>query len=84
MLQTLKDRLLEIEDTPLSELHLLHYRVGVDVLHPQVMVLCSSFCDMLFEDNHVGIRYLLAIDRGENGSRIVMDGVDEDRRASRQ
>ena len=51
--QTVVDRLLERQKTSLPQLQLLGYRGVVDVLHPQVMILRTSFCDMLLEDHHI-------------------------------
>jgi hypothetical protein len=82
--QTLEDRLLEWESATLSQLHPLRHCVGVDVLHPEVVVPRSLFRDMFLEDDHVGIGNFFRVEGRDNGGCFIVDGVDDDWRASRQ
>lgn len=83
--QTLEDSIVCNRDlTSLPELLLTGLVGKVSVLNPAVVGACIPLGDMLLEDDHVGVRDLLCVRRGDDRSSIVMDGVDEDWRTCRQ
>lgn len=56
----------------------------MDVLNPAVVDGRVTLGNMVLEDDHVRVRNLLCIRRGDERSSIVVDGVHEDWRACRQ
>lgn len=83
VLQSLEDGILNGHAT-LAQLHLDRLSVVMDVLHPHVMVLSCPLCDVLLEDDHIRVRDVPAIDASHNRGNIIVDGIDDDWRASRQ
>jgi hypothetical protein len=83
VLQALEDGVLNRHAT-FPQLHLDGLGAGVDVLHPQMVVLSCSFGDVLLEDDHVRVGDLLAVDARHDRGCIIMNSTDNDWRASRQ
>jgi len=75
MLDALKYISSDRELGSLSKLSPLGLALGVDVLHPAVVVRGSSLGDVLLEDDNIGIRDFNRVGRGEERSNTLMDGL---------
>jgi hypothetical protein len=84
VLQSGEDRLLIGSHWALAQLHALVGVVIMNALNPQVVSLGGVLGDVVLEDNDIGIRDVLRVHWGDDGSSIIVDGVDEQWRASRQ
>ena len=62
VLQTTQDGIFAREETTLAKLHSLGVRVIVDALDPEVVSLGGILGNVVFEDDDIGIRYVLRID----------------------
>lgn len=60
---------------PLSKLSPLGLALGVDVLHPAVMLRRSLVRDVLLEDHDVGVGDCYSIGRGDEWCRVTVDGL---------
>jgi hypothetical protein len=63
VLETIKDLGCHGELRSLSQLHALALALGVDALHPVVVLLCVALLDVLLEHDHVGVGHLLRLRR---------------------
>jgi hypothetical protein len=61
VLEAVKDVGCDGELRPLSQLHALVGALGVDALHPVVVLLGAVLLDVLLEDDHVRVGHLLCL-----------------------
>lgn len=75
VLEAIEDLCCNRELGALSQLHTLVLALGVDALHPAVVVLGAAVLDVLLEHDHVRVWHLLSLCRREHGGGILVDGA---------
>ena len=82
MFQTLENSILKPCAISFPEITFRGLGGQVEVLYPAMVIFGRLGRDVVLEDDHVGVRYLLSELGGEYGSGIVVDCVDNDGRGT--
>jgi len=75
VLETLEDIGRDRELGTLSELSSLNLNLGMDILHPGVVISGGCLRDVLLEDDDVGVGNFNRVGRGEQRSNALVDGL---------